>query len=221
MRRLTWLSALCGVALIAAACSSGSSISGQSPAQIISAVKQALASASSVRITGTIEQSGMQGSFDLTTFSNGDLQGTITESGESVKLVSVGKKDYLYASKSFWSTEGAPAQTAQTLANKWVYGTQSQVGLGDSFSLPTLSSQITKPQGKVTKGATGSISGQAAQSLHSTQGTLWVALNGTTYPIELTKTGSGSSGVIHFSAWNSGTTPTAPAGAESLDSLAS
>ncbi len=221
MRRPVLASALCGLALLVAACSSGSSgISGKSPTQILTAVKQALGSASSVKITGHVQSNGMTGSFSLTTFSNGDFAGTINQGTGAVKLIRIGNTDYLNSSESFYMAEGAPEADAQQLAGKWVYGTNSQVGLGDDFTLKSLSSQITKPEHKVTKGVTGTVNGQSAQSLHSSGGTLWVALTGTAYPLEEIKTGSGG-GVVYFTGWNEGTKPTAPAGAESLSSMES
>ena len=220
MRRLAWSTALCGVALIAAACSSSGSngLSGDSPTQVLSAVKQALGSVSSATIVGNIRDSGKQATFNLTTFSKGDFEGTINESGETIKLVRIGNTDYIQGSKSFYESEGAPASAAASIAGKWVYGTDSEVGLGNTFALSSLAAQITKPSGTVTKGATGTIDGQAALALHSSEGTLWVATSGTPYPLEEIKTGS-DGGVIHFSAWNQGTTPVAPSGAKPLSSV--
>lgn len=220
MKRLAWPSALLGVALVAAACSSSGSngLSGDSPTQVLNAVKHALASATSATITGKIESSGKQATFNLTTFSNGDFQGTISENGATVKLVRIGNTDYLNASQSFYESEGASAQAAGAIAGKWVYGADSQIGVGNSFTLSSLAEQITKPSGTVTKGSTGTIDGQPTLALHSPQGTLWVATSGTAYPIEEIKTGS-NGGVVQFTAWNQGTTPVAPSGARSLSSI--
>jgi hypothetical protein len=221
MKRPVLASALCALALLAAACSSGNSgISGKSPAQILTAVKQALASASSVKITGRVQQNGSVGAFDITTFSNGDFAGTINQGSGAVKVTRIANTDYLNASKSFWLAEGAPASAAQVLDGKWVYGTNTQVGLGSDFTLKSLSSQLTTPHSKVTKGVTGKVNGQSAQSLHTSQGTLWVALTGPAYPLEEIKTGS-SGGVLYLTEWNQGTPPKAPAGAKSLTSMES
>jgi hypothetical protein len=221
MKRPVLASALCVLALVAAACSSGSSgISGESPTQILAAVKQALGSASSVKVTGRIQQSGMVGAFAITTFSKGDFEGTVNQGTGAVKLIRIGNTDYLNATKSFYVADGAPAAAAQLLAGKWVYGTNAQVGLGSDFTLKTLSSQITNPPGKVTKGVTGTVNGQSAQALHSSSGTLWVALTGPAYPLEEVKTGTGG-GVVYFTNWNLGTPPTAPAGAQSLSAMES
>lgn len=221
MKRPVLASALCALALLAAACSGGSSgISGESPAQILKAVKQALGSASSVKITGHVQQSGMVGTFNITTFSNGDFQGTINQGSGGVKVIRIATTDYLNASKSFWLAEGAPASAAQVLAGTWVYGSNTQVGLGNDFTLKSLSAQLTTPVSKVTKGVTGTVSGQSAQSLHSSEGTLWVALSGPAYPLEEIKAGSGG-GVLYLTGWNQGTPPKAPAGAKSLTSMES
>src|ERR1700733_2305654 len=134
MKRVAWSGALCAVAVVAAACGSGSSaLTGDSAPQVLSAVKQALSSATSATITGTIRGgAGKSASFHLTTFSNGDFTGTIVENGASIKLVRIGNTDYLNATKNFCVSEGAPAQAAASISNKWVYGADSQVGLGNS-----------------------------------------------------------------------------------------
>jgi hypothetical protein len=221
MKRPVLASALCAVALLAAACSSGNSgISGKSPTQILSAVKQTLKSATSVKITGRIQQNGMVGTFAITTFSNGDFDGTVTQGTGPIKLIRIGDIDYLNAPKSFYVADGAPATAAEALNGKWVYGTDTQLGLGSDFNLKSLSSQISNPQGRVTKGATGTVNGQSAQALHSSSGTLWVALTGPTYPLQETKSGT-TGGVVYFTGWNQGTPPTAPAGAKSLSAMES
>lgn len=220
MRRRRWSAALCVAALVSAACgSAGSSgVSGDSATRVLSAVKQAFASASSATITGNIRSSGKVATFNLMTFSNGDFQGVIVENGETIRLVRIGTTDYLNASKAFYESEGAAASAAQAIAGKWVYGADSEVGLGNSFTLSSLASQITKPSGTVTKGATGTIDGQPAVALHSSQGALWVATSGPAYPLEEVKTGS-NGGVVRFSAWNQGTVPHAPSGARPLSSI--
>ena len=129
MKRPVLASALCVLALVAAACSSGSSgISGESPTQILAAVKQALGSASSVKVTGRIQQSGMVGAFAITTFSKGDFEGTVNQGTGAVKLIRIGNTDYLNATKSFYVADGVPAAAAQLLAGKWVYGTNVKWG---------------------------------------------------------------------------------------------
>jgi hypothetical protein len=221
MRRSVLVAALCALAVFGAACGAGGSgVSGESPAQILSSARQAFTSAHSVKITGHTEQNGMTGTFNITTFSNGDFEGTINAGTGTLKLVRIGNTDYLNSTKQYFAAEGAPAATAQALAGKWVYGPNSQLGLGSDFTLTSLSTQITKPPGKVTKGVTGTVNGQAAQSLHSSQGTLWVATSGPAYVLEELKTGSGG-GVIYFTGWNEGTRPKAPAGAESLTTVES
>ncbi len=221
-RRRAWTGALAALALSAGACSSGGSsdLASQSPTQILNAVKQAFSSASSVRVTGRVNQGSQSGSVDLTTFSNSDFSGTISYGGNTVQVVRIGNNDYLKASAGFYQAQGSPASEASLLGGKWVYGTNQQVGLGNDFTLSGLASQVTKPKPPVTKGATGTVDGQAAVALHSPDGTLWVATSGTAYPIEISQSGS-SGGDIHFSAWNQGTAPTAPAGAINLNSVGS
>ncbi len=228
--RLACAGALLAAAVAVAACGGGSSsdnsgggtgttdLASASPSQILSAVKRSLASATSVRINGRVNQGSKVATFDLTTFANGSYAGTVTMNGSTVRLVRIGTTDYLEAPKSFYESQGASAAVAQLLDGKWVYGPDSQVGIGNDFTLSSLSSQITKPNGPVTKGATATVDGVTALALHSRQGTLWVATSGSNHPVKLEKSGA-TGGVVHFSAWNRGAVPSAPAGAVSLNSL--
>jgi len=221
MRRLALAGALCcGLSVVAAACSSSGGLASESPSQILSAVHQAVVSASSVRITGYATEGGKLTTADFTAYSNGNFTGTIGHNGATAQVVGIGGTVYLNASKSFYTEQRASAAAASLLGGKWVYGSNSQIGLGTTFTLSSLASQIAKSKGAVTKGTTGTVQGQAAVSLHNSEGTLWVATSGPAYPLEEVQTANGS-GTVHFVAWNQGSPPTAPAGAQSLSSLES
>ncbi|MFZ0666598.1 MAG: hypothetical protein WAM97_12665 [Acidimicrobiales bacterium] len=221
MKRLASIGVLLAAALGLAACSSGSSSNGipnESATQIVNSVGNALGSAKSVAISGNATQSGTAVTFTISTFSNGSFTGNISDNGTSFKLIKIGSTDYLNATAAYYEKQGVPASAAGEVGGKWIYAPDSQFGFGNSFVLSELEKSVKSPTGKVTKGASGTIGGQPAQAVVSSQGTLWVATTGPAFPLELTKNGS-SSEKITFSDWNEGTPPVAPSGAIALSSL--
>jgi len=221
MRRYAYVGVLFTVALAFAACSSGPSsngISSESATQIVSTVGSAIGSASSVTITGSFTQSGKASAVNVTTFSGGDLSGDITENGTEIKIVKIGSTDYINAPASYYVAAGASAAVGARVGGKWIFGPDSTLGFGDSFTLSSFEKSIKNPTGSVRKGTTSTINGQSAYSVISSSGTLWVATTGTAYPIQLNKNGS-SAEQVEFVNWNKGTLPTAPAGAVSISSL--
>lgn len=210
-------------ALLMAACggSSGNGIAGDSAKQIVDTVSKTVTSAKSVRIAGSGTDSGKTISLDLVTFSNGNLDGEITENGSKLQIVKIGSTDYIKAPKTFWSAEGAPASTSALLGGVWISGPNSQFQLGNGFSMSSLASKLKHPSGKISTGGTSTIQGQSAKSLHDTKGsTLWVATTGTAYPIEETQTGSEAEHIT-FSDWNTASQPKAPSGAKPISSFSS
>jgi hypothetical protein len=220
VRRFLPIAGLILAGAMAAACSSGpasNGISSESATKIVDSVANAIGSAKSVDISGNIVQSGATMSFGIDTFSNGSFTGSITQDGMTIKLVKIGGTDYINAPAAYYEKQGGGSSAiASELGGKWIDGPDSQFGLGDSFELSALKADIKQPSGKVTKGKTGTVEGQSAQSLNSSgNGTIWVATTGPAYPIELTKQGQ----KINFGDWNEGSPPTAPAGAKALSTL--
>lgn len=228
MRR-SWflLAALVGGGL-AAGCgggSSGNGVANESAQQILNSALGALRSAHSVHVKGSGTQNGKPIGVDLTLYSSGDANGTITMSGQTLQLVKIGGTDYVMANDSFWEQSASlPAATAANLAGKWVTIPDSQANLGSQFSISSFASDLDSNVGTLTKGSTSTVDGQAAISvISSKQGTLWVATTGTPYPIEAQSNGSSTSelGSFTMSDWNAaGSSPTAPSGAIPISAAA-
>ena len=221
MKRTVGLALALAAGFAAAGCSSssGNGIASESVTQIQQSVEQAVNSASSVEINGSTVQSGKTITFQVVTFSSGDFSGSLVQSGNSVMIKKIGANDYLNGSAGYYQAVGASASEASALGGIWVYGPDSQLGFGSSFTLASVVKSIKNPNGTLHKGSASTIDGQAAFSVTSSKGgSLWVATTGKAYPIELDNSGT-NGGTVKFANWNQGTSPVAPAGAKAISSL--
>jgi hypothetical protein len=221
MKRTVGLALALAAGLAAAGCSSssGNGIASESVSQIQQSVEQAVNSASSVQINGSTVQSGKTVTFQVVTFSSGDFSGSLVQSGNSVMIKKIGSNDYLNGSAGYYQSVGASASEASALGGIWVYGPDSQLGFGSSFTIASVVKSIKNPDGTLHKGSASTIDGQAAFSVTSSKGgSLWVATTGKAYPIELDNTGT-NGGTVKFVNWNQGTSPVAPPGAKAISSL--
>ncbi len=214
------------VGAVLAACGSSSSASGngvasKSATAILAAAQQAASTLSSVHISGAAKANGLPLTLDLT-LSNKGGEGTITESGLSFQVRSLGQSLYINASPAFWTKFGGAA-VAKLLAGKWLQTSQS----GEFSSLGALTSkqeifgQMLTGQTDIAKGAQSTVDGRPVIALvYKTKngGTLYVATTGKPYPIEVTNTGS-NGGAIRFDQFNAPVTISVPANAINLSQL--
>jgi hypothetical protein len=189
--------------------------SGAPPAQtLVNDALAALRSAQSVRMTGGMVQNGNSLHLDVGFIKSGSLSGTLSGpfagAQATFKLIIVGSKGYVFLDKQFFNalakTHGIPASACATLCGKYVAVPASQFG---NFSLGGLTNSIFKGNNKAVPGSTvTTVNGQPAYRVGDGHGSyLYVAENGTHYPLEITKSGTGT---IFFSEWNSVPPITAP-----------
>jgi hypothetical protein len=226
-KRTALLAALSATAAVAlAACGGGGSngVANESPSQILQATLSALRSAHSVHIKGTVGTGSGQITIDADSFSNGDVNGTVGQGGVSAQVIKIGGTDYLKGPASFWQTAGGTtAGVAALLSGRWISTPDGSAapGIGNTFTMSALAASLSQDNGTITKGSTGTVNGQPAISITSSNGgTLWIATTGTPYILEATGGGSGSnSGELTFTNWDQGTLPTPPAGAVPASSI--
>jgi hypothetical protein len=223
-RRLTILLLALGTMIQAGCGGSGSSSSneaGKSAAVILADARQAARDAGSVRVAGTIHDSGQTIGLDLKIAQHGG-GGTMTIQGSKVEIVRVGKSVYIRAPSSFYERVGAGKAAGQLLAGKWLKAPASTSDFRDLAQLTNINqfvSQALKPEGTVTKGGETTVAGQKAIELKSSKGgSLFVATTGKPYPIELKGVGS-SSGTLKLTDWGSVSEPAAPKGAVDIGSV--
>lgn len=174
----------------------------------------ALKSASSVRITGGVTQSGKNVHLDVGFLKSGALSGTLSGpfSGTQAnfKLVITGGKAYVLVDKSFFDAltkaNGISSITCAQLCGKYIEVPASQFG---SFTLNSLTHSILKGNNKAAPGvSTTSVNGQPAYRVSDGHGSdLYIAETSPHYPLEITKTGTGT---LTFTEWNSVPPITAP-----------
>jgi hypothetical protein len=182
------------------------------------AAAQAVQGASSVRMAGTLNASGIQ-QIDIVIFHNGDLSGSFVTKNGTVRIEQVKKTDYFKADATYWNKVGGiPAQIAKLMAPEWISMPSSSGGLGDSLSAKALTSDWTSEK-HVTIVGHKQIDHRPAIGLNDGQsGDLWVEASAPHRPIVLQQS-SGGHGSVTFSGWNSFKDPVAPKGAVPLSSF--
>ncbi len=202
----------------------GFAVSGhrESANQLVKAATKALASAKSVRLSGSINISGAPESLDLVMYANKDLDGSFTLQGYTVQVIVVGGTDYYRASAAWWQKAGGlPSKAAKSIGGHWMKTpASSSAGIGNSLEIAPLASGLGSTRGLSIVGHK-KVGGRAAVGVKlSNGGVLWIAASGKPYPISEVKP-SGNVGTLSFRGWNSFPLPKAPKGAKSLSSLGS
>jgi hypothetical protein len=179
--------------------------SAKTVSQILADMQKAVARAHTVHIAGSGTSGGSPIALDLRLDASRGGEGTIAEGGLSFKIIRIGGKAYFNAATSFWKRE-AGKTAAQLFAGKWIEASATSgqlASLTPITDLAAIMQQILSGHGKLAKGATATIDGQPAFSLVDTTegGTLWIAADGTPYPLELTPK-KGNTGSILFEAWD-------------------
>jgi len=217
-------------AVVAAGCgtSSGTSTSSEaakSASQILSDAQAAAQSASSVHES----ISGIPGEFsgaDLTLVAGKGGTGTMTIRQSPVKLVVIGDSFYMQAGAPFWRTVSPSPAAAQLLADRWIKvpTTGSQAASFAPVASFTsmhefLGSALQPTGGTVTKAGTTMMSGSSAVALKSANGSLFVSLSGTPYPLAIQQDPAKGHGVLTFTNWNAPVVLAAPSGAIDFSSI--
>jgi len=201
-----------GTMLSVAACGSSGSVGSQaaipSARSLESAAAAALKTAHSVRLSGTMTDSGKVIKIDLGFFRSGAVSGTIVgrfdgRSSISLDLIVTGTAAYVLVNKQYFNSVlrlgGVPASACVTLCGKYLKLPAKQFS---SFNLNGLTNQTFNQNIKLSGTVTTSIiNGQPAYRISDTLGNyLYVAKSGNHAPIEITRPGSGK---VVFSEWNS------------------
>ncbi len=217
-------------AVVAAGCGSSSATTtnteaAKSASQILSDAQAAAQSASSVHES----ISGIPGEFsgaDLTLVAGKGGTGTMTIRQSPVKLVVIGDSFYMQAGAPFWRTVSPSPAAAQLLANRWIKvpTTGSQAASFAPVASFTdmhqfLGSALQPTGGTVTKAGTATMNGTSAVVLKSANGSLFVSLHGTPYPLSIQQDPAKGHGVLTFTNWNAPVVLAAPAGSIDFSSI--
>jgi len=178
----------------------------------------------------TVKGSGLDGKqtldLDVTTSTDGDAQGSLSEQGSTVALIEVGPTGYLRANQKFYTTSGVSKALAATLAGRWLDGPSTNQLFSSFTAFLDLSKFVASFNGgfagsTFTKSGTAKVDGKRvvvvtgydAQS--KVGGRLFIAATGTPYILKEVSTGKGNTGTVVFSGLDQTVATTAPAGAVS------
>jgi hypothetical protein len=205
--------------------SSGNGVASKTPTQIVAAAKAAAASAVSAHVAGSIVSAGKPISLDMELVAGKGGKGRISVEGLSVQLIDVDKAVYINGSGAFY-THLAGASAAKLLQGKWLKAPSSNGNFASFSSLTNLGELIgttLAAHGTLSRDAhTTMVDGEQVIGVSDSNegGTLYVATQGTPYPIEIAKAGK-NGGKIVFDRWNKPVTLTPPASSINVNRLQS
>jgi hypothetical protein len=170
----------------------------------------------------------------------GDFNGSFTLQGGRYDVVFIAgaggdptaAKVFIRAAGSVWAAAASSPLTGVCLGDRWlqldaaVASSSSTVAQGASQiatavaalgDLTRLATALGQSPGALTKGAVSQINGAAAVQVTSASGNaMFVANQGTPYPLRISGATNGLPGAIDFTQWNSGVSFSAPSGAKPL-----
>jgi len=178
-------------------------VSQLSARQILSRSQAALKKASSVHLKGRVVSDGESFDIDLR-MSDRAGGGTMTQGGQTLQLLRIGRTVYIKADADFWRTQTGNAAAAQLLQGKYLKGTTSDPSVASMAAFTDADkfvAQLLSPQRNVTKGAKKAIRGREAVALiepGKDGGTMYIATRGEPYPLRLTSNTPSEPGAIDF-----------------------
>ncbi|WP_316521788.1 hypothetical protein [Kitasatospora brasiliensis] len=193
--------------------------------------KDALATATSLRMAGTIDTGKGAMELDLSMDDKSQCTGTIGMPGMGkFEMISDGKTSYVKPDTAFWTNAGGPngAKAAEMFKGRYLTGFESDPSMGSLTKMCDLGDFGKKiadggVSGKTEKGSAGDVNGVKTFSLKTTdaQGessTLQVATEGKPYPVQIEHSGAkDGNGKIGFSNYDKPLTIQVPPADQTID----
>jgi len=225
------------VALLPAAVGCGSSSGGSSsspaaavdngesakaPEQILSDVTDAVRGAQSVHMSGSVSSDSSDVGFDVT-LSADAAKGTLTLSGNDIKLVRVGDAAYFSGSPEFYKMVGGGDAAVSLLQGRWIKvpSTDSRFASFEQFTdKGKLFSSMLQAEGTISKAGVRTYNGQKVIVLRDSKGDgdLYIAASGKPYPVAIVTKGD-KQGTVTFNGWDAPVDVSAPSDAIDLSQL--
>jgi hypothetical protein len=200
---------------------SGNALAGMSADQIAARSVADLSATSSVRVSGTVTDSGQTISMNLSLARGEGCQGSMDLAGKgSFQIVYKGSTVWIKPTDAFYKSVGATGAALSILSGKWLKVPSSGSGLGSLSSLCNasgLARGFAKNETGFTKGATTTINGQPAQELIQASDSAHVYVSESANPQILHVQGPKGQGYVDFTGYNAATTITTPPASETLD----
>ncbi|MEV7185729.1 hypothetical protein [Kitasatospora sp. NPDC093102] len=193
--------------------------------------KDALASATSLKMAGSIGTDEGQMEMNLSLDNKSQCTGTMAMPGMGkFEIISDGKTSYVKPDTAFWTNMGGPngAKAAELFKGRYLTGFESDPSMGSLTSVCNLA-EFTKKIGaeqgtndKVEKGSAGNVNGVKTFSLKATDSkgevtTLSIATEGKPYPVRIENSGSKDGGKIDFSEFDKPLTVQVPSAENTID----
>jgi hypothetical protein len=200
-----------------ASASSGTAAPDGTASSIITRMKAAVRSASSMHMDGRLTDSGKPVGLNLSLLRSGGLNGTITQNSVPLSLIGADDKIYVKATRAFLNELHA-SSVCSLMCGKWVQMSGSQADqLTGSLSMENLTKSLTTGLPSFKKTGMTTVGGQQAVELKSADGsTLDVAAQGKPYPLRVVAP-SGSEGSVIFSQWDKVPAPKPPPSSEVIN----
>ncbi len=172
----------------------GNGVAAKSANDILTAATNAIQSAQSVHVSGSLNDAGQSIKLDLHILSGHGAEGSMSQNGLSFQLIAVGKYVYINGSPEFWKHFGGTA-AATLFQGKWLKAPSSSssfASLSSLTNLHLLAKALLTGHGGLSKGSTSTVNGQKVIAVtdSSKSSQLYVATTGKPYPIQIAKTGS-------------------------------
>ena len=209
-----------------ASAASNNGVANKSANSIVTAAAAATAGAKSFTYGGTTQEGGSATNFKVSVSSSGKGKGTITISGQPVKLIKIGNTVYFSSTKVFWN-KAAGSGAGSLFGTRWVAvpSTDSDfAGINSLLDSSQVAGQFSDTSNTTfTKGKTSTINGQKVIAINgkdtsgSTGGTVYVATTGKPYIIRVTSGGTS----LTFSNYNRPVNPSVPPNSINISKLGS
>jgi hypothetical protein len=180
--------------------------------QILQETQSALRSANSTHVVGKFVEGTQSVDFDMH-LGRDASQGSLTQKGTKLEMIVASGTLYLRG-KQFWEAN-APQSIADKVGDRWarlpVTSLREGLAYKDLLNLDSFAANVLKPDGKLTKGKTGTVDGAPAIAISDGSSPLWVATTGPAYPLRLgPEKPSTSTSFATFSDYNVPLSVTAP-----------
>ena len=148
---------------------------------------------------------------------DGGASGSVLIGKEKVSVVTTRTDVFLKADKAYWETQMEP-QFAAAIGNMWVKAPVTSKTFATFASLGSFDGILAtflKPSGPAKTGSVSRVASQKAVQVVSTQGSVWVATQGTPLPVQADVPSTGD--VTRFGEWGTSVDVPVPSFADTID----